>query len=212
VTNILIFATSKYLNEELYIMDETFESVVVGSGFGGTILALSLANKFEYDNKKNNTQKEVCILERGQWWLSHEMNFTPKSIRKTFPNLREFLEDNGRPYHFWSHPDNASGILELLSTDRTISKKGLFDYKVLGGIHSIQASGVGGGSLVYSNVTIAPPSSVYMNWPTQFVGKKLENYFDAVKNSLSLTRYQPMRDSAKTCLRRQKPSRKPVKR
>ncbi len=163
---------------------ETFESVVVGSGFGGTILALSLANKFEYDNKKNNTQKEVCILERGQWWLSHEMNFTPKSMRKTFPNMREFLEDNGRPYHFWSHPDNASGILELLSTDRTISKKGLFDYKVLGGIHSIQASGVGGGSLVYSNVTIAPPSSVYMNWPTQFAGKKLENYFDAVKKFL----------------------------
>ncbi len=85
------------------------------------------------------------------------MNFTPKSSRKTFPNMREFLEDNGRPYHFWAHPDNASGILELLSTDRTLSKKGLFDYKVLGRIHSIQASGVGGGSLVYSNVTICSP-------------------------------------------------------
>ncbi len=37
--------------------NETFEAVVVGSGFGGTILALSLANKFEDDNTKNNTDK-----------------------------------------------------------------------------------------------------------------------------------------------------------
>jgi choline dehydrogenase-like flavoprotein len=164
--------------------NETFEAIVVGSGFGGTIVALSLANKFEDENTNNNTDKRVCILERGQWWLSHEMNFKPKSSRKTFPNMREFLEDKGSPYHFWAHPDNASGILELLSTDRTLTKKGLFDYKVLGNVHSIQASGVGGGSLVYSNVTISPPGSVYMNWPTQFVGKKLEDYFDTVKHFL----------------------------
>ncbi len=86
--------------------------------------------------------------------------------------MREFLEDNGKPYHFWAHPDNISGLLELLSTDRTLSKAGLYDYKVLGNVHSIQASGVGGGSLVYSNVTLAPPSSVYMNWPTQMDGQE----------------------------------------
>jgi choline dehydrogenase-like flavoprotein len=72
-------------------MDETFEAVVVGSGFGGTILALSFANKFENDNTMNNTDEKVCILERGQWWLSHEMNFTPKSGRTTFPNMRKFI-------------------------------------------------------------------------------------------------------------------------
>ncbi len=33
--------------------DDKFEAVVVGSGFGGTILTLSLANKFENDNTKN---------------------------------------------------------------------------------------------------------------------------------------------------------------
>jgi choline dehydrogenase-like flavoprotein len=170
------------------LMTDNFEAVVVGSGFGGTILALSLANKFQDDNTKNGTDKKVCVLERGQWWLSHEMNFVPKASRKTSPNMREFLEDNGRPYHFWPHPDNISGLLELLSADRTLSKVGLYDYKVLGNVHSIQASGVGGGSLVYSNVTLAPPSSVYKNWPTQFEGKKLEDYFDRVLQFLVVNR------------------------
>ena len=64
-------------------MTDSFEAVVVGSGFGGTILSLSLANKFADDNANNNTDKKVCVLERGQWWLSHEMNFVPKASRKT---------------------------------------------------------------------------------------------------------------------------------
>ena len=165
-------------------MTDNFDAIVVGSGFGGTILALSLANKFEDDNAKNNTNKKVCVFERGQWWLSHEMNFVPKASRNISPNMREFLEDNGRPYHFWAHPDSISGLLELVSADRTLSKAGLYDYKVLGNVHSIQASGVGGGSLIYSNVTLTPPGSVYMNWPTQMAGKKLEDYFDLVKNFL----------------------------
>lgn len=169
-------------------MADKFEAVVVGSGFGGTILSLSLANRFADDNTNNNTEKKVCVMERGQWWLSHETNFVPKASRKRSPNMREFLEDNGRPYHFWPHPDNTSGLLELLSANRTLSKLGLYDYKVLGNVHSIQASGVGGGSLVYSNVTLAPPGSVYKNWPTQFEGRKLEDYFDKVLQFLVVNR------------------------
>jgi choline dehydrogenase-like flavoprotein len=93
-------------------MAEAFEAVVVGSGFGGTILALSFANRFEKENGKNNTSKKVCILERGQWWLSHELNYTPKANRKRPLNMREFLEDNGRPYHTWAHPDSVTGVDE----------------------------------------------------------------------------------------------------
>jgi choline dehydrogenase-like flavoprotein len=70
-------------------MDEAFDAVVVGSGFGGTILALSYANRFEKENAKNNTNKKVCILERGQWWLSHELNYTRKATERP-PNMREF--------------------------------------------------------------------------------------------------------------------------
>ncbi len=165
-------------------MDEAFDAVVVGSGFGGTILALSFANRFERENAQNNTNKKVCILERGQWWLSHELNYTPKANRNRPPNMREFLEDSGRPYHTWAHPDNVSGALELLSTSRTLSKTGLYDYQVLGNVHAIVASGVGGGSLVYSNVTLEPPESIYEHWPTQKTGKGIEEYFDFVRKFL----------------------------
>jgi choline dehydrogenase-like flavoprotein len=42
-----------------------YESVVIGSGFGGTIISLTLANKYQADGAAGN--KRVCILERGQW-------------------------------------------------------------------------------------------------------------------------------------------------
>lgn len=165
-------------------MVDAFESIVIGSGFGGTILALSFANKYATENNNNHPDKKVCVLERGQWWLSHELNYTPKAIRKTHPNMREYLQDNGRPYHFWAHPDSASGILELLSTDRSLSKTGLYDYKVLGNVHAIVSSGVGGGSLIYSNVTLEPHPSVYKDWPTQKIDNGIEMYFDAVRQFL----------------------------
>lgn len=113
-------------------MVDSYEVLVVGSGFGGTIMALSFANKLEQDNKQNNTNKKVCILERGQWWISHELNYTPKEKRKNPPNMREFLSDKNLAYHFWPHPDNVEGIIDLASSVREISKQGLFDYSVLG--------------------------------------------------------------------------------
>lgn len=169
-------------------MADTFESVIIGSGFGGTILALSFANRFEDENSKNNTNKRACILERGQWWLTHEFNYTPKASRKTFPNPREYLDDNGRPYHFWAHPDNTKGILELLSANRTLSKMGLYDYKVLGNVHVLASSAVGGGSMIYSNVTLEPHKSIYKDWPTQSAVKKLEDYFDIARQFIGVNK------------------------
>lgn len=168
--------------------NDTFEAVVVGSGFGGTILALSLANKFESDNAKNNTNKKVCVLERGQWWISHELNYTPKEERKNRPNIREFLEDNKMPYHFWAHPDSSKGILELLSSARELSKTGLYDLRTLGNVSVICSSGLGGGSLIYSNVTLPPHPSVYRDWPTQSDGKKLDDYFDIAKTFIGVNK------------------------
>ena len=160
---------------------ENFEAVVIGSGFGGTILTLTLANKFESDNIANNTTKKVCVLERGQWWLSHEINYTPPNKRDQSykKNMREFLDDAKRPYHFWPHPDTVRGNIEIASAARDISKTGLYDYRVLGdNVHVIASSGVGGGSLVYSNVTLRPEDSVYTNWPTQNVtDDKLDKKF-----------------------------------
>ncbi len=156
--------------------EERFDAVVIGSGFGGTISALALAKFFA----SRNLGEKVCILERGQWWISHEITFTPQQDRppNQQPNMREYLTDTGEPYGIWAHPDNAEGLVKLGAMARQTNRSGVYDYRVLGeNVNAITASGVGGGSLVYSNVTLRPHESVYRNWPTEKVGKSLNEYF-----------------------------------
>ena len=45
---------------------ECYEAVVIGSGFGGTIVSLTLANWFDEQDTTHKV-KRVAVLERGQW-------------------------------------------------------------------------------------------------------------------------------------------------
>lgn len=163
---------------------DRYEAIVVGSGFGGTILAISLANMLSKENAKEeiagtNKEKKVCILERGQWWISHEMP-TKKSgsLPNSKPTIPEYLDQQGKPYyHAWAYPDNLEGVLQVFGNSKPINRKGVYDYRDLGNVKVITANGVGGGSLVYSNVTEKPPKSVYANWPTEEIGTSLDSYF-----------------------------------
>ncbi len=191
-------------------------AVVVGSGFGGTIAAWQVANRFA----KRNLGEKVLLLERGQWWISHELEYRspkertqeekmptidpntqePEEIKKlqkmkdlVRKNMREFLHDAGEPYGFWAHPDNVEGIVDLTSKARLISKTGLYDYTQLSDkIHVITASGVGGGSLIYSNVTLEPPVSVYQDWATEKPSSILQRlkpyYFDKARNFIGVNK------------------------
>jgi choline dehydrogenase-like flavoprotein len=144
---------------------DKYESVVIGSGFGGTILSLTLANKYQTDGA---IDKRVCLLERGQWWVSYEMPDSPEGRPPgSSPTIREYLNKYNIPYSTWAYPDNLKGVFRLLASSRTINKKGVYDYRPLGNVHVIAASGVGGGSLVYSNVTERPAGTVFEQWPTQ---------------------------------------------
>src|SRR5215217_8486517 len=156
---------------------ERYEAVVIGSGFGGTITSLTLANKYEMDgeDKEKSLKRRVCILERGQWWVSHEMPTPDAANNGTIdgePTLRGYLTKNDMPYGTWAYPDNTKGLLNLFGNSRPINNlKGVYDYKAMRNVHIISASGVGGGSLVYTNVTEEPDESVYKGWPTQNDGK-----------------------------------------
>ena len=55
--------------KESYTVPTEYDTVVIGSGFGGTVVSLAIAKM--YKNESNNNR--VCILERGQWWISHEI-------------------------------------------------------------------------------------------------------------------------------------------
>ena len=117
---------------------DKFEVVVIGSGFGGTIISVSWVNRFtkEYADEiivnPNATKKKVCLLERGQWWLSHEVPISRgfNEVRSADatqhkPGLREYLEENETPYRTWPYPDNFNGLTELVNATRLKDRRGM---------------------------------------------------------------------------------------
>jgi choline dehydrogenase-like flavoprotein len=144
--------------------DEKYEAIVIGSGFGGTIISLTLAKQY----KALNDGKKVCILERGQWWVSHEMPSSAEDTINGKATIREYLETHDMPYDVWPYPDNMEGVFRVFGNSTAVNKlKGLYDYRPMRNIHVITSSGVGGGSLVYDNVTEKPESEIYQEWAIQ---------------------------------------------
>jgi choline dehydrogenase-like flavoprotein len=171
------------------------EAVVVGSGFGGTIVSLSLVNQFEQQNPA--LMRKVIILERGQWWVSHELPLSPSSHefeKKVNPDkgIREYLDSNDNPYRTWAYPDNINGLSRFLNALRIVDRRGLYDFRISNKVHTIAASGVGGGSLVYTNVTEEPDPSVIDSWDTQLnLGinhSNLSTYFEMAKGFIGVNK------------------------
>lgn len=154
--------------------------VVIGSGFGGSMTALSIGREF-----RNRAQGEtVHILERGTWWTTPTGTVQDLDVRTP-----EHLAANGQhAVQYWPSVDHASGLIDVLGrcfkrdsnpdglyditefgTERTGAlarlRRALFGLKKSDGIRIVHASGVGGGSLIYSNVTIKPPDPLFQTAP-----------------------------------------------
>ena len=170
-----------------------YEYVVVGSRFGGTITALTLANKLEDDNVNFNKKadgsqtRKVCILERGQWWISPEIPINEKGTTDHKGTIHQYLKENSIPFDYFPY-DNFNGFLKALESSRLVdSVKGLYDYRLMQNIHIIAGSGVGGGSLVYFNVTERPDPQIYKDWPTEKDGYlSLSEYFHIAERFLGI--------------------------
>jgi hypothetical protein len=123
--------------------------------------------------------KRVCVLERGQWWVSPEMPSTSQGTTDGNSTVRQYLEEGNIPYSTYIYPDNIKGLLRVFGNSRTINCiRGLYDYRIFKNVHVVAASGVGGGSLVYFNVTEKPDSSIYKYWPIQSDKRPLDaKYF-----------------------------------
>ena len=144
-----------------------YDAIVIGSGFGGTVAATTLAKAGE----------QVLILERGAWWVS-PIALPPQKPKKPGepppPTQRHWLEndrkqqlakagrtDTDELVNFWARPDHARGLLDLVAAIRTRwNPDGIYSYRRFEEAHIPTASGVGGGSLMYSNVTIRPKQAV----------------------------------------------------
>src|SRR5215472_13004258 len=150
-------------------MPDTFDAIIIGTGFGATVAVSKLRAK----------NKRVLMLERGLWY------FTPETLPASY------IQKTKQPVQYWPRPDHRDGLIDLLAMAKTnlepswlqsithwahhalssdVERQPLYRYNVFPEVDILTASGVGGGSLIYSNVSIEPYNDgtaypVMENWP-----------------------------------------------
>ncbi|HEU4390546.1 MAG TPA: GMC oxidoreductase [Blastocatellia bacterium] len=137
-----------------------FDAIIIGTGFGATVAATKLVEK----------GKTVLRLERGLWW------FTPERPLPDYIKQHSQGDSPEQPVQYWPRPNHSKGLVDFLSVVRTntalenlrqlgnifrpgrgtLPPQPLYRYSIFDDIHILTASGVGGGSLIYSNVSIEP--------------------------------------------------------
>ena len=165
-----------------------YDVIVIGTGFGGTMAGLTLARRF----KERNRGERLLMLERGAWWTTPVETVQDKQIRTPhFLGAPTDQGGHGQPVRYWASADHLRGLIDVLlrcirreqgggrfrtfvdwCLQRERHHDGLYDLAQFGaakglasdGITVVRANGVGGGSLIYANVTIEPPDSVLRDW------------------------------------------------
>lgn len=138
--------------------DFVHDVIIIGTGFGATVAATKLLSR--------NNNLKVLMLERGPWWL------TPDANR----DMEDYVEKKGSPHQYFTRPDHNQGLLYLASIVKTnllnLSNRArpLYMHHSYDKMDILTGSGVGGGSLVYLNVTIPAileggEYPVFRNWP-----------------------------------------------
>ena len=122
------------------------DALVIGSGFGGAVVACRLAE----------AGYRVVVLERGRRW---EPN--------TFPRAP------GDPWT-WDQADPANS-------------NGWLDLRLYRRVAVAQGAGVGGGSLIYANVSIeADPATFASGWPPEITFDELRPHYVTVGRMLDV--------------------------
>jgi choline dehydrogenase-like flavoprotein len=154
--------------------------------------ALPLARAFQ----KRDKGETILMLERGTWWTTPVGTVQDKEV-KTY----DFLKAKSQPVQFWASQNHFRGLIDIITRcyRRPKNEDGLYDFTQLGkpglfgifgrvndGVTIIRANGVGGGSLVYSNITIRPPDLVLDDprWPVDWQGKR-DHYYDLARHAIS---------------------------
>ena len=165
---------------------EHHDLVVIGTGFGGTMTALTIAYTMEKSMQKSGRAApgaplpRILMLERGTWWTTPMETIQDKKVA-----ARDFLLWKKQPTQEWSSLGDARGMLDLLRRCRLSDSRpqGLYDFAPVGqrgwllfsrndGVSVLRASGVGGGSLIYSKISIRPPEKLFDDprWPGAWHG------------------------------------------
>jgi len=110
--------------------------LVIGSGFGGSIVAHKLAL----------SGANVSLLERGPWRDSLPTRSMGIADRAPFPQGSKL----------YSHALRTVHLPFLPKKGLTVNKNGLFEMSFQKGLNMVCSSGVGGGSHVYGGLHAKP--------------------------------------------------------
>lgn len=133
-----------------------YDAVIVGSGFGGSVMAYRLAE----------AGLHVCLLERGK-------SYPPGSFARTPYQMK---------HNFWDPSAGSYGLYNVWGFQR---------------LTAVVSSGLGGGSLIYSNIMIRkdekwfvkddPAMGGYEYWPV--TRADLDPHYDRVEKMLKVQKY-----------------------
>ena len=138
-------------------MGELLEAVVIGSGFGGAISCCRLAQKWK---------NKVLLLERGK---RYPMGSFPRSPHD-FAN------------NFWSPPGDQTRRPKHIA-ERDL--RGMFDMRTFTRMDAVVCAGLGGGSLIYANVFLEPPTQTFeRGWPKGLDKAYLQPYYEVARSVL----------------------------
>src|SRR3954465_12022205 len=137
--------------------------VVIGTGFGGAVVARRLAQA----NRERRVPLRIVLLERGR-------RFEPAD----FPRLQ-------LPEELTTDPVLASSK-RLPEAPRLFwsNDQGLWQIRDLEGLRVATAAGYGGGSLIYASVQLRAPHSVLEDWPDGYRRDDLDRHYSVVESML----------------------------
>lgn len=138
-----------------------FDVIVVGSGFGGSVCAARLAER----------GMQVLVLERGPWW-GHLQRERPPEDRRELPRgllgSRKLLR-------------NLRVARGGRRSERTPHVDGLLEAHRFEHLNTITASGVGGGSHIYTAILEEPPAGFFDAFPPEITAEEMRPYFERVR-------------------------------
>ena len=145
-------------------MENSYEAVVIGSGFGGAITSCRLAKKWPGG--------QVLILERGKRYPLGSFARTPHDVAQAFWALSD--EKTHRPK-----------MIQKLVEKKGDDCYGIFDIRNYKHMDALIGAGLGGGSLIYANVFMIPPDEIFDGrWPASCKRSELTPYYAIAKEVL----------------------------
>ena len=145
-------------------MEQKYEAIIIGSGFGGAITGCRLAKRWPGG--------KVLILERGKRYPMGSFARSPHDVSQAF----WVRADEKTP-----RPRRVRKIIEKTRHNA----HGLFDIRNYHHMDAVIGAGLGGGSLIYANVFMIPPESTFgTGWPSSCDRSALAPYYAVAREVL----------------------------